>query len=129
MHDGRHLKELVASVGRLRDYLGVDTGAGRDLTLHGATAHILPELTTPSKPSSGWPFFRHSYPEHDHHSSLNIFEDPPVVGQCWRFPGHQGFAGIWLEEPVNVTAISVVYPLHEQLSTAMILEAPRLIRV
>ncbi|KAJ3507879.1 hypothetical protein NMY22_g16798 [Coprinellus aureogranulatus] len=125
---GQQLTDITAIIRRMNDHLGVDTRADRDLTLHGATAHILPELTTPSEwRSPGW--FKSAILEFDQASAHNVFQDPPVVGQCWRFSGHQGFAAIQLEEPANITAISLVSPLREHLSTAMTLEAPRSVRV
>lgn len=125
---GRDLKKLLDMMRDTNDFLGLNLKAGRDLTLHGAEAHVVPELTTLSQPQVGiW--FRTPSAAWDELSYLNIFEDPPALGHCWRFPGSRGHVAIQLEKPSNISAITVGYPLRENLSPGMVLQAPKLFRV
>ncbi|KAF6740912.1 hypothetical protein DFP72DRAFT_766985, partial [Ephemerocybe angulata] len=56
-------------------------------------------------------------------------EDPPILGQCWRFPGSAGYIGIRLHTAANLTAVSLGYPPREQLSRSMSFEAPKLLKL
>ncbi|KAF6759024.1 hypothetical protein DFP72DRAFT_1064519 [Ephemerocybe angulata] len=121
---GNQLKGAFTMIGQVHDLLGINIGAGRDLVLHGAEATIVLELT--SDPGSLNPS---STLDYELESATNIFADPPILGECWRFPGRYGHVGIQLRHPANITAMSLVYPLREHLSKGMASEAPKSVRV
>jgi hypothetical protein len=55
--------------------------------------------------------------EFDQRSALDIFADPPVIGECWKFPSSRAHAGMVVRKPSPIAAISLAYPPEQLLQS------------
>lgn len=123
---GKQLTVALAMLGRLNDLLGVNQGVERNLILQGAKAHIVFEMTSTNYSPRWYPA---PHPPFEPNSALYIFQDPPILGSCWDFPGSTAHVGIRLHQKANISGFSLAYPLFEQVSPSMLAHAPRTVRL
>ncbi|TEB28531.1 hypothetical protein FA13DRAFT_1793996 [Coprinellus micaceus] len=120
-------------VSTMEDLLEALFNKGENAGFHEVEIRIVLGLTTPSPPPSWWsiqgPLNPDSPVEFDQRSAFDMLADPPVFGQCWKFPGHSAHVGIQLRKPASIASILLAYPRPEQLSRSTLQHLPKRFQV